>query len=185
MGLFDRLMGRELPERRDARRIYFRLLEQSRRPEFFGPGRFPDDYDGRIDLITLHFAAMMERLNREGQDGEILRQALFDEMKDDFEIALREEAIGDTGVKKRIKPMIGHFYDRLKVYTDAFESDAPKPALEQAFDDRTGSEVPGAFEAKLADYTLELRRMLAETSKADIIKRRFYFPDFESPTLAA
>ena len=184
MGLFDKLMGRDLPERRDARRIYFRLLEQSRRPEFFGPGRFPDDYDGRIDLITLHFAAMMERLNREGSDGELLRQALFDEMKDDFEIALREEGISDTGVKKRIKPMIGHFYDRLKVYTDAFGADDPAGALREAFDDRTGSEAPGAFEARLADYTLALRDGLAGTSKADIIKRRFYFPDIASPTLS-
>ena len=32
MGFFDRLMGRDLPERRDARKVYFRILEQSRKP---------------------------------------------------------------------------------------------------------------------------------------------------------
>ena len=180
MGLFDKLMGRDLPERRDARRIYFRLLEQARSPEFFGPDRFPDDYDGRIDMITLHFAAMMERLNREGQDGELLRQAMFDEMKDDFEIALREEGISDTGVKKRIKPMIGHFYDRLKVYTDAFASDDAEGALAEAFTARTDGD-GSTFERALARYTNAFRGGLAQTSLKDIIARRFTFPDIASP----
>ena len=181
MGWFDKLMGRDLPERRDARAIYFRMLEQSRDRAFFGPGRFPDDYDGRIDLITLHYAVMLERLNREGEDGILLRQALFDELKDDFEIALREEGIGDTGVKKRIKKMIGHFYDRLKVYTDAFDSDDSTAALKAAFNDRTESEAPGTFEDKLAAYTQAFRASLAETSLKDIIAKRFYFPDLATP----
>ena len=182
MGLFDKLMGRDLPERRDARRIYFRLLEQARSPEFFGAGRFPDDYDGRIDLITLHFAAMMERLNREGTDGELLRQALFDEMKDDFEIALREEGISDTGVKKRIKPMIGHFYDRLKAYTDAFDAADSQAALAESFTERTEGE-GGAFEQALARYSNALRDSLSETTLKDIIARRFTFPDLTSPAI--
>jgi cytochrome b pre-mRNA-processing protein 3 len=173
-------MGRELPERRDARRIYFRLLEQSRSAEFFGPGRFSDNYDGRIDLITLHFAIMMERLNREGEDGALLRQALFDEMKDDFEIALREEGISDTGVKKRIKPMISHFYDRLGIYAEAFSSSPSKGELQTAFLSATGSETVGAFETQLAEYTLALRESLAETPLKSVIARRFYFPDLKT-----
>ena len=83
MGLFDRLMGRELPERRDARKIYLRLMEQARNPDFFGAGRVADDFDGRIDMIALHLTLMMERLRSEGEDGKLLNQALFDEMKDD------------------------------------------------------------------------------------------------------
>ena len=176
MGLFDKLMGRDLPERRDARGIYFRLLEQSRDPAFFGPGKIADDYDGRISLITLHYAVMMRRLNREGSDGEILRQAIFDEMKDDFEVALREEGIADTGVKRRIKPMIALFYDRLAAINEAMDAEEPQRTLATALntDEETG---PDAFDANLADYALDLEKQLGETPFKDIIAKRFYFPD--------
>ena len=177
MGLFDRLMGRELPERRDARRIYFRLLEQSRDPSFFGDGKFADDYDGRIDVITLHMAVMMERLRYEDADGKLLNQALFDEMKDDFEIALREEGISDTGVKKRIKPMIGHFYDRLKTYTDAIQSEDPQNELTKAMVliPASGSQTPAA--KAVSDYALSFLEQLKTCDFKDIRNARFYFPD--------
>ncbi len=177
MGLFDKLMGRELPERRDARKIYFRTLEQSRSPAFFGPGRFADDFDGRIDVIALHMAVLMDRLLTEGEDGKLLNQALFDEMKDDFEIALREQAIGDTGVKKRMKPMIGHFYDRLKAYTDALKSDDPKEALSTALQLEDEDRDP-AFRGKVAGYTTDFLANLRNTPMKDITSAKVYFPDF-------
>lgn len=174
MGWFDRLMGRELPERKDAQRIYFRLLEQSRDTSFFGPGKFADDYDGRIDVIALHQAIMMHRLRTEGRDGDLLQQALFDEMKDDFEIALREEGISDTGVKKRIKPIIGHFYDRLKTYNDALQSDAAGQALSDSFILSEGGS--GGFDETLAGYALEWLDALKQDSLKTITAARFYFP---------
>jgi len=176
MGLFDRLMGRDLPERRDARRIYFRLLEQARTPAFFGPDRFADDYDGRIDMIALHMTIMMERLRTEGEDGKLLNQAIFDEMKDDFEVALREEGISDTGVKRRIKPMIGHFYDRLKHYTDAIHASEPQKSLADCFVVTRNGDNPSAFALETADYALDWLSDLRDMSLAQIIKSRFSFP---------
>lgn len=177
MGLFDRLMGRDLPERRDGRRIYFRLLEQARDPAFFGSGRFADDYDGRIDLISLHMAVMMERLRADGEDGKLLSQALFDEMKDDFEIALREEGIGDTGVKKRIKPMINFFYERAKAYTDALNAESPQKALADVLMIEPDPDAPTSFELRVADYALEWLSSLRNLSMAQITQARFVFPE--------
>ncbi|WP_298912750.1 ubiquinol-cytochrome C chaperone family protein [uncultured Algimonas sp.] len=177
MGLFGRLMGRDLPERRDGRRIYFRLLEQARQPGFFGSGRFADDYDGRIDAISLHMAVLMERLRSEGEDGRLLTQAMFDEMKDDFEIALREEAIGDTGVKKRIKPMIGHFYDRLKTYTDALTGPDAVDVLAQSLRLTDTDDAHQDFARKIAAYAVQWSRDLKQTRLEDITSGRFYFPE--------
>ena len=177
MGLFDKLMGRDLPERRDARKIYFRLLEQSRQPALFGKGRFTDDFDGRIDVIALHMAVTMERLQSEGEDGQLLKQALFDEMKDDFEIAIREEGISDTGVKKRIKPMISHFYDRLKAYTDALHAEAPQKALADAILIEADPDTPTPFELTVADYALEFLKNLKDVPLKTIIATRFFFPE--------
>jgi cytochrome b pre-mRNA-processing protein 3 len=177
MGLFDRLMGRELPERRDARKIYLRLMEQARNPDFFGPGRVADDFDGRIDMIALHLTLMMERLRREGEDGKLLNQALFDEMKDDFEVALREEGISDTGVKRRIKPMIGHFYDRLKTYTDALKADDAQTQLAESFVIGDSTDTVSPFAEKLSAYSLTLLKNLGDVSLKQITGTRFYFPE--------
>lgn len=176
MGLFDKLMGRNLPERKDARAIYFRLLKQARNPAFFGKGRVADSYDGRIDMVTLHMALVLYRLRSDGEDGQLLGQALFDEMKDDFEIALREEGISDTGVKKRIKPMISHFYYRAKIYTSAIESDTPQLGLAAALTDRTGRQTPEAFELRIADYALEFLALMQKTPFKSVTKARFDFP---------
>lgn len=177
MGLFDRLMGRDLPERRDARRIYLRLMEQARSPAFFGKGRVGDDFDGRIDMIALHITVMMERLRDEGEDGKLLNQALFDEMKDDFEVALREEGISDTGVKRRIKPMIGHFYDRLKTYTDALKAEDPQKSLAEGFVFDEQSVDTSAFAAQVADYSLNWLKDLRALSMKQITSARFFFPE--------
>ncbi|MGB3457648.1 MAG: ubiquinol-cytochrome C chaperone family protein [Litorimonas sp.] len=178
MGLFDKLMGRELPERRDARKIYFRLLEQARTPGLFGNGRFADDFDGRIDSIALHMAVLMERLQSEGEDGRLLNQALFDEMKDDFEIALREQAIGDTGVKKRMKPIIGHFYDRLKAYTDGLKAEDPASEVSGAV--RTEDGENASFADRMGRYATAFLGALKDTSMKDLTAGRFYFPDVDA-----
>lgn len=177
MGLFDRLMGRELPERRDARKIYLRLMEQARNPDFFGAGRIADDFDGRIDMIALHLTLMMERLRSEGEDGKLLNQALFDEMKDDFEVALREEGISDTGVKRRIKPMIGHFYDRLKTYTDALKTDDAQTKLAESFVIGDSTDMVSPFAEKLSVYSLTWLKNLRGVSLKQITSTRFYFPE--------
>jgi cytochrome b pre-mRNA-processing protein 3 len=175
MGLFSWLMGRELPERRDGRKIYFRLLEQARSPAFFQAGGFTDDYDGRIDVITLHIALFYHRLEREGEDGVLLRQAIFDEMKDDFEVALREEGIADTGVKRRMKPIIGHFYDRLKAYMDALKKEDRKAALSTSF--ILQDDPKRLFADRLADYSLAFLDELKTTDFKALSAARFYFPE--------
>jgi len=97
---------------------YAPVMTQSRLAAFYGEGRFPDNYDGRIDVLTLNLCLIMKRLREFGRNGDILSQAIFDTLRDDFEIALREEGLSDKGVAKRIKPMIRLFYDRLKSYDD-------------------------------------------------------------------
>ena len=49
--LLNRLLGRKDAVTVDARRIYSKLMAQSRNPEFFGKGKVTDNYDGRIDLL--------------------------------------------------------------------------------------------------------------------------------------
>jgi len=174
MGFFRKLFGREDAATVDARRIYAKLMRQSRDPEFYGEGRFNDDYDGRIDVLTLHIAAILSNLNRFGTQGERLGQALFDEMKDDFEIALREEALSDASVKKRIQPMISLFYDRVKRYAESLH--ANENDLETVFQS-TLPESASAFAKPISDYVSNFDTACSDLSLGQIAMAEFAFPD--------
>ena len=132
-GFFKRLFNRKDPAKMDAARIYQAVMVQARQPGFYGPAKAADNYDGRIDVLTLHLSVVLHVLNDFDEQGKRLSQALYETMREDFDIALREEGLSDTGVMKRIKPMIRLFYTRIKSYTDAFDAEDRKVALMEAF----------------------------------------------------
>lgn len=185
MGFLSKLFGRQDAAAVDARRIYTAVMEQSRQTDFYGESRFPDNYDGRIDVLTLHIAAILSNLNRFGQNGERLGQAIFDEMKDDFEIALREEALSDGSVKKRIQPMISLFYDRAKKYAEALNQDGPAEAVRAAFIDtlnNTGSssDEPITFTNQISEYLLSFDKNLSGLTLGEVALTQFVFPALPS-----
>lgn len=188
MGFLSRLFGREDAAKTDAQRVYAKLMRQSRTPEFYGNGRMPDSYDGRIDVLTIHIAAVLSNLNRFEKNGETLGQALFDEMKDDFEIALREEALSDASVKKRIQPMISLFYDRVKRYAEALNQPEPVAAVESEFTDILTQidEVGGpdsnsaTFAGPLTAYLVAFDKGLQPLSLGQIALTEFDFPTLDA-----
>lgn len=186
MGLLSRFFGRDDAATTDARRIYAKLMTQSRLPDFYGQGRFTDTYEGRIDVLTLHIAAILSSLNRFGQNGERLGQALFDEMKDDFEIALREEALSDASVKKRIQPMISLFYDRVKKYAEALNQEDSNLALGAALTETLGVEAESqssalSFLSAIKVYQLSFDQTLSACSLGQIALTEFAFPALDAP----
>lgn len=150
-------MFKRLFKRRDedvsAAQLYTACLKQSRQPEFFGQGRVVDSYDGRIDLLTLHMTLIMAACRKFGAEGEQLNQALYDVMIEDFNIALREEGLADTGIARRIKPMVSLFLDRTKSYTEALLSgEALAPVFSKAILNESDD---SNFTDLLSTYTLQ------------------------------
>lgn len=176
MGFFTRLFGRNDTAKRDADSIYTKLMQQSRDPRFYGAGRFPDNYDGRIDVLTLHIAIVLEALRSFDEQGQRLSQALFDHMKDDFDIALREEGISDTGVAKRIKPMIRLFYTRIKDYTEALPKEGIKKIAASPYSG-SDTEMSSEFLDQLQLYSVSFRQSLSEKSLGEIAVAQFDFPE--------
>ena len=131
-------------------------------------------------MLTLHISAILSALNKFGQNGERLGQALFDEMKDDFEIALREEALSDASVKKRIQPMISLFYDRVKKYAEALHQPNPEAALTAAFSETVSgaeeAEEANTYVADIAGYLLEFNNILSDLTIGQIALTEFKFP---------
>ncbi|MDG2361252.1 MAG: ubiquinol-cytochrome C chaperone family protein, partial [Hellea sp.] len=68
----------------DAKLMYSLLMKQSRKKMFYGSEKVRDNYDGRIDILTLHMAIVLTALRGHDINGKLLSQALFDVMRDDF-----------------------------------------------------------------------------------------------------
>lgn len=97
--------------------LYSACVAQARRPPFYGDLNVPDTIDGRFDLLLLHVVLVMRRLG----DAAEAKQKLFDLMFADMDRSLREMGVGDMGIGRRIKAMIGAFYGRAQAYEKALE----------------------------------------------------------------
>ncbi len=175
MGMLSRFLGRNRPVRVDAQKIYARLMSRSRDPVFYGEEKFPDTYEGRIELLTFHMACMMKALGVKGEQGQRLSQALFDEMVDDFDIALRDEGLTDSGVKRRIKPIVRLFYARLKAFSESSTVNALSESLKQGeLKDSTA-----VFASKIAQYGLLFDEALTQKEIGALARGDFEFPSLE------
>ena len=106
----------------DSEEIFLNLHQLARNPDYYTQHSVPDDFDGRFELLIFHLSMVILGVQNRAEDGKLLAQALFDRMRDNIDIGFREEGIADTGIKRRIKPMINLFYERLKHY-DKFTSE--------------------------------------------------------------
>lgn len=172
MGFLSKLLGRKDAAHTDADRIYGLMMKQARQPEFYGADKVPDNYDGRIDLLTLHLGLVIRALNTHGEQGKRLAQALYEVMRDDWDIALREEGMSDTGVMKRIKPMIRLFYTRIKVYTEGVDAGSIEVALMSGM----LKDTDGHYAPALSSYALSAAQALKGKSLGEIALTEFILP---------
>ena len=172
--LFSKLFGGKDAVLDDAGLIYNHLMIQARQTSFYGEGKVSDSYDGRIDLLTLHIAPIMHRLQSLGKQGKLLSQGLYDVMRDDFEIALREEGLSDTGVKKRIKPFMNLFFTQVKAYAKQLDKGE---SLTLVFKPSLLEDSGTTFAVSLSNYITSFRAELETKTLGQIAKADFAFPE--------
>lgn len=169
--MFNNLFKRR-SEDISAAQLYSALLSQSRQPQFFGEGRYPDDYDGRIEVLSLHLGLVMHSLRRFDEKGGVLSQALYDVMIQDFDIAMREEGLADTGIARRIKPMVALFYDRAKAMAQSLETEGQEDREASMAEMISGaalkSDVSDGFTRAVADYFIKSAQRLEQASYEQI-----------------
>ena len=168
---------------RDARMIYEKIMRQSRNPVFFSLNGFADSYDGRMEVLCMHLSLVLHTLRRFGQNGERLSQAIYDVMIEDFDIALREEGLSDTGVARRIKPLAKMFFSRAKTYSDILAQDTNAASdMTNALTEFVGLSYSkaggfsGNVDTKLSQYAFEFYEVLTGLELGKIAKGQFKFP---------
>ena len=112
-------LKRKADTRRIGHEIYERIVAQARDPVFFRDMRVPDTMEGRLEMIVLHLALMLDRLKTEGAAGQRLGQHLMEHLVADFDDALRQIGIGDMGVPRRVQKAAAAFTERNQAYRAA------------------------------------------------------------------
>lgn len=102
--------------------LYGALVDQARQPDFYTELGVADTVDGRFDMIALHAALVIRRLQRISDSGPKVSQEVFDLMFADMDRNLREMGVTDLGVGKQVKRMATAFYGRAEAYEEAWSS---------------------------------------------------------------
>ena len=159
-----------------AERLYQSALAQSRRAEFYKELGVADTMDGRFDLLCLHSAILITRLNREGAAGQRLAQALFDVLFTQMDYGLREIGVGDLGVPKHMQKMMKAFNGRMQAYAAALDSrdrNAMAQALARNLYRRENAD---AAAHSMADYAIAARDAAMDATMQNMAEGIFEYP---------
>ena len=159
--------------------IYGMIVTQAREPLFYRDLGVPDTVNGRFDLIVLHLWMVLRRLGEIAGQAE-LAQALFDRFCADMDDNLREMAIGDLAVPKKMQAFGEAFYGRIAAYDMAL-TDSPE-ALAQAINRNIldGGSIENG--RRLAAYTTAVIAALEKLDQPALTSASWAFP---SPQLEA
>ncbi len=165
--------------RQAAEGLYQAALRQSRCPDFYTQLGVPDTTDGHFNLLCLHIALFIDRLNEGGRDGRAQGQALFDAMFRRMELDLREMGVGDLGVPKHMKRMMKAFNGRAHAYRNAMISGddaALCDAIARNVYHLDGAQGENADVVAMAGYVRTMRQMLQSSTMDDCISAKLSFP---------
>lgn len=114
---------RPRPEKAIGKALHACIVQAARQPGLYGETAVSDTLEGRLELIMLHAALTIRVLRRDGGEaGRGVSQIVFDTMFEDFDIAMRELGLGDSGVGKKIRFMAEGFYGRAQSYDSALDA---------------------------------------------------------------
>jgi cytochrome b pre-mRNA-processing protein 3 len=154
--------------------LYGVIVAQARSAEFYQEFGVPDTVEGRFDLIVLHLALVLRRLDREPQ-GAALGRALLDAFGRDMDHNLREMGVGDLTVPKQIQRMMEAFYGRARSYESALVHDDPA-VLAQALARNVYAGGEGARAERLARYVRAVAAELVTVDGAQLLRGQLAFP---------
>jgi cytochrome b pre-mRNA-processing protein 3 len=159
--------------------IHGEIVAAARAPALYTDCGVPDDLDGRFEMAVLHADLALRRLAELGATE--LAQEVVDRVFEGFDDALREMAVSDVGVAKRVTKMAGAYFGRAGAYGPALEADDSE-ALARALA-RNALRAGGAAtpkSRKLAERALATRALLAQIPLEAFLSTSFRYPQPET-----
>jgi cytochrome b pre-mRNA-processing protein 3 len=153
-------------------------VTQARQRAFYVAWGVPDTLQGRFEMIVLHLALVLHRLESEGVPGRRLARALTESFVVDMDDAMREMTFGDVAVPREVKRAVAALFDRYKgcLATLTASDDAARRATldgQLAYLGHAGR----LDTSSLAAYMCRMAGTLAQQSSAEILGGRVGWPD--------
>jgi cytochrome b pre-mRNA-processing protein 3 len=101
---------------RTASEIYGSIVASARQKTFYAAWGIPDTREGRFEMVVLHVALVMLRLELAEPSGAVLSRALAEAFIGDMDDNMREIGIGDLAVPRKIKKAGAALFDRHRDY---------------------------------------------------------------------
>jgi cytochrome b pre-mRNA-processing protein 3 len=155
------LFARSVPARTISA-LYGAIVAQARRPVFYRDLGVPDTVNGRFDMIVLHLALFLDRMESDARHRDI-GQRVFDLFCAEMDGHLRETGVGDLTVPKRMKEIGESFYGRRQAYRAALalpDDGALQAAVRRNVYGGADAGAPLAV-ARLAAYMRQAQGLLA------------------------
>src|SRR5262249_12055523 len=111
------LLPARSPERRTATKLYGRVVAQARLPSFYAEWGVPDTPEGRLELLLLHLALVLQRLGSGPTPPGRLARRLGETFVTDMDDNMREMGLGDMSVPRRVKKAAAALFDRTVEYS--------------------------------------------------------------------
>jgi cytochrome b pre-mRNA-processing protein 3 len=158
------------------RALYGAIVAQAREPSFYRGYDVPDTVNGRFDMIVLHLALFLDRVESGTEPMRMLGQAVFDLFCREMDGHFREAGVSDLKVPKEMQQMAQAFYGRRSVYRQALAAPGNE-ALEEALMRNVYPERPSAKAGavRLATYIRVVSETLAQENGLE--KGQLAWPD--------
>jgi cytochrome b pre-mRNA-processing protein 3 len=110
---------RKNPRRHLVETLYQRIAAASREPFLYLDLGVPDTVEGRFEAVTLHVTLVLRRLRGLPPPADEVAQDLVDCFFRHLDASLRELAVGDVAVPKRMQKLGEAFNGRSRAYDEA------------------------------------------------------------------
>jgi cytochrome b pre-mRNA-processing protein 3 len=167
--ILDRLRPKSSPAALAVRRLYDGAVVQARARPLYASMGVADTPEGRFESLTLHVLLLLDRLKRQGREGALAGQRLFDAYIGDLDGALREMGVGDLAVGGKMKKLGAAFYGRAAALEAAFDRLPDQAPLREAISRTLLEERRGADPGPLASYVCECREHLSAQPAGDLV----------------
>ena len=108
---------------RTAAELYGSIVAQARHPDLYTALGVSDVAEKRYELVVLHIVLVLERLRAGSEAAKSVARAIVEAFVRDLDGSMREMAVGDTSVPRKVRKAAGGLYDRDALYRQAFEGD--------------------------------------------------------------
>lgn len=162
---------------RSAQELYGSIVAQARHVAFYTACGIPDTARGRFEILSLHVAAVMRRLQAEGPTGQSLARALGETLVADMDDTMREMTISDLAVPREVKKVAAALYDRHAALAEADPAALGQALARQLQYLRSDASSPDIDTEALASYFHRVAAQLAGQSREAMLAGNLTWPN--------